>query len=187
MFQGNNLNWAMGWWGTTGFRHYSVSANVGGTENTAPGQLVIAAATHADTSAFYLNGKLQGTGVAGFPATFSLGGLGGFSSEPINGDLAELLIFNRVLSANELSNVQRYVADKYSLYHPNAAWIAAYSAGKKTLIHSGRLSKKQIDALIAANIAISPVTIPGLTGSGPKLHVRADGPLVKDANNLVSH
>lgn len=43
------------------------------------------------------------------------------------GDINEIILFDRVLTAAETLIVEIYLANKWALYHPNAAWFAAYT------------------------------------------------------------
>ncbi|GMV40966.1 MAG: hypothetical protein AMXMBFR64_26820 [Myxococcales bacterium] len=67
----------------------------------------------------------------------------------LTGDLAELLIYDRALGDEDRASVEVYLADRYGLYHPDAAWItgSGYEEGIITMIHAQAWSKAQADAV----------------------------------------
>lgn len=70
--------------------------------------------------------------------------LGGETQDDLknfSGVMYEILIYDRVLSSAEITQVELYLANKWGLYHPQAGWINAYSAWKQVLIHAWKISK----------------------------------------------
>ena len=60
-----------------------------------------------------------------------------------DGQLAELIIYNRSLSDIEINQVEIYLADKWGVYHPDANWItnSGYTTKQQAIIHSLKLNK----------------------------------------------
>jgi hypothetical protein len=69
----------------------------------------------------------------------------------LTGEIAEVLIYDRALAEADLLEVEVYLADRYGLYHPEAAWIGAsgFDAATIALIHENQWSKAE--ALAAQN------------------------------------
>lgn len=70
--------------------------------------------------------------------TIGAGDRGGAVSQWITGSISEILIFNRILTAAEVTQVEVYLADKYRMYHPNATWFnfQEYTAEQISYIHA---------------------------------------------------
>jgi hypothetical protein len=64
------------------------------------------------------------------------------------GELSELLLYDRELGQPELAALEADLADRHGLYHLDAAWIdgSGYSAGLVALIHAEQLTKAEADA-----------------------------------------
>jgi len=100
-----------------GYFYYTQGGTVSSTAN-----LTTSAVTYTHSSgalSFYLNGTANGTATAGGTGQFSenvtLGGtLGGTAWQ---GNISEVLIYNRVLSSTEIQQIQTYINAKY----PSAA------------------------------------------------------------------
>jgi len=101
-----------------------------------------------------------------------------------NGDIGEVLIYNRVLSSTEQQQAEAYLADKYGLYHPDATWPSAYSSAVQSEITRNQWNKSQADAYVAF-LATSPAVPPtglvtwlkadtGVTSSSGKVSQWAD-------------
>ena len=71
----------------------------------------------SSTSTFYLNGAIQGPSVIGMPyarpASYTVGR--SFTYGYFQGNLAEMIIFNRVLKASERANIENYLAIKWGI------------------------------------------------------------------------
>lgn len=63
----------------------------------------------------YVNGTpVASNGSSGLPSTVTLGGSGLFN-EPLAGDIAEVIGFNRVITNDERSAIHQYIRKKYAL------------------------------------------------------------------------
>lgn len=84
-------------------------------------------------SKFYVLGAdaTQTNNLSGYPGTVALGA-GGQFSEPLNGDIAEVVVYTRALTAQERYNLESYLAAKYALAAPAApaAWPTLRSSPK---------------------------------------------------------
>ena len=56
------------------------------------------------------------TSVAGTKYNFSIGQGGQYGGLRFNGKIAEILIFNSVLSTDNITNMETYLNDKYATY-----------------------------------------------------------------------
>jgi hypothetical protein len=97
------------------------------------------------------------------------------------GDMAEILIYNRPLSSTEQQQVEVYLADKYGLYHPNATWPLAYSSAVQTEITRNQWNKTQADAYVTFLAANPPIP-----GAGLALWLKADAGVTADGSGNVS-
>ena len=78
--------------------------------------LVISAIFCGVTSSMYVNGTLKISGTIGLANTTgtTIGCAGGFI-EPLDGDIAELLVYNSVLGSTDRGNVETFLKTKYGL------------------------------------------------------------------------
>ncbi|HEY5791937.1 MAG TPA: chitobiase/beta-hexosaminidase C-terminal domain-containing protein, partial [Chthoniobacterales bacterium] len=97
------------------------------------------------------------------------------------GQIAEVLIYDRILTESERLQVEVYLADKYGMYHPNATWQQAYSAAVQTEITRFKWKRSQADAYVAFLATNPPVPAPGLD-----LWLKADAGVTKDVDGKVS-
>lgn len=65
-------------------------------------------------------------------------------SDEFIGTIAEVRIYNRSLTANEILSISIELADKWGLYHPSANWIKTYDAIDQVMIHAGELNKSEV-------------------------------------------
>lgn len=72
--------------------------------------------------------------------------IGIFSVNPTYyaGHVTEILIYKALLTEVQRGEVETYLADKWGLYHPNAAWIAALPAPQQVAVHAGKLNKDEL-------------------------------------------
>ncbi|MEZ4979098.1 MAG: HYR domain-containing protein, partial [Chitinophagales bacterium] len=119
-----STNWLLGWWGGRVDQFYSQgwvhNPGTGVNQNT-----YIYTGTGdigADSYSLYRNGSLLATNNAGStaPGSISLGGWGTGNTELSNGDVAEVIVYNKVLSANERRALEYYLAQKYGVAGPTA-------------------------------------------------------------------
>ena len=68
----------------------------------------------------YLTTSVTGTGttIAGTPTETSIGKWGGESYAYFDGDIAEILLYNSVLTSGEITQVETYLNTKYAAYSP---------------------------------------------------------------------
>lgn len=85
------------------------------------------------------------------------------------GNLGEVLIYNGVLSSTQRQGVEQYLANKYGVYAPNAAWISGYSSAVQTKINWNQWNKKQADNYVALQ-----TNNPTMLTDGLKLWLKAD-------------
>jgi len=78
------------------------------------------------------------------------------------GNISEILIYNRPLSSIEQQEVEVYLANKYGLYHPDATWPATYTSDVQALIATNQWSKVQADAYVMFAALNPPVPPAGL-------------------------
>lgn len=91
----------------------------------------------------WVNGLYQGN-EGGRQISIGNIGLGDLSRyQEANAVVSELLIYDRALSDQEIGDVNKYLADKYGLYAPNADWVAALPASVKTVVDSNRLDRHE--------------------------------------------
>jgi hypothetical protein len=116
-------NWLHGWWQGNMNQFYSdgwVSAAGGTPANTTPYIYTTTGDIGSDSYALYTDGSLTASSNGGSqpPGSLSLGGWGTGNTEGSNGDVAEVIAYNRVLTANERMAVEKYLSDKYGISGP---------------------------------------------------------------------
>lgn len=97
-------------------------------------------------------GVVRGEGALAMPTRAlrdrSVVGLGSDGLAPFSGSLREVAVWERALSPAELDAVEVALADALGLYHPNAAWIAAWAPADAAVIHANRWNKDQAEAAL---------------------------------------
>ncbi|MDJ0837365.1 MAG: chitobiase/beta-hexosaminidase C-terminal domain-containing protein [Acidobacteriota bacterium] len=102
-------------------------------------------------------------------------------AQGFEGEIAEILLFNRALNADELATIGAYLADKYGLYHPEARWIGDYAGDVQPEIHAGRLDRSQADRLVTL-LASNPQ----IPTRGMSLWLKADAGVETDASGVIA-
>lgn len=117
--QSRSANWLLGLHSSPGFY-----AN-GWVGNGAPsaGDLNVwnLAVGSRDSEAQYLLNGMNYTlskSPSGDPGLLALGGGEGTYNEPVNADIAEILVFDRELSLTERQEIERYLSSRYTLFTP---------------------------------------------------------------------
>ncbi|NQT52552.1 PEP-CTERM sorting domain-containing protein [bacterium] len=113
--QGSN-NWLIGPYNNE-LRHYAAGWVSTGTAVT-PTEFYLAEATNdGAASLFRVDGvnRTTSSSPTGVPGTIHLGGSGAFPAELLNGDMAEVLVYDRALTNRESNRVGMYFQDKYGL------------------------------------------------------------------------
>lgn len=91
-------------------------------------------AQNADPIAIYINGSLSGEAATGTPnvkdGDLRVGYWG--TGYPMKGDIAELIIYNRKITASERASVQSYLMGKYSLQSFNSCASKTVNTGQCT-------------------------------------------------------
>jgi len=104
--------------------HYANGWVASQGENPASnGEFAIAGATNnGSASAFYVNAtnETDNSSYVGTPESLCLGGstgngVCGAYNEPLVGDIAEIIIYNRVLTGNELTTLECYLSSKWDI------------------------------------------------------------------------
>ena len=132
----------------------------------------------------YKNGAVSASTAGGSPnsvtRTSNFIGKSNWADSLFQGDICELIIYNRPLTSGEREQVEGYLADRYGLYSPSSTWPSAYSSDIQTLITSNQWSKAQADAYVTF-AASSPVPASGLS-----LWLKADAGVTADGSGNVS-
>ncbi|MEJ0000930.1 MAG: chitobiase/beta-hexosaminidase C-terminal domain-containing protein [Verrucomicrobiota bacterium] len=115
---------------------------------------------------FYLNGNSNGTSTdstSAISSSLTIGSLLNYTSYlGWDGNVAEVLIYNRILTTTERQQVELYLANKYLTYAPGAAWISAYPSDVQSQINQNQWTKAQADKYV--QLAQSLPVVAGLTG-----------------------
>jgi hypothetical protein len=173
----------------------TTSHDIGGGD-AAPGTgvYVVDAATLATDGtdiAFYRNGVETGTATTSGTDDVNPGfSVGSYVNNSINweGNVAEVLVYNRVLTGDEMNQVMVYLADKYGLYNTSATWPLAYSSDVQALITTNQWSKAQADAYVAfqASLATFAADNPNMVTDGLVAWLSSDTNVTSDSSGNVS-
>ncbi len=112
--------------------------------------------------------------------TRSLIAKGSFRAQNFEGTVAEIILFNRALTQGEHDAVAVYLADKYGMYHPEAAWIGNYDAATRDIIHRDHLTEELAEGMVDFQLAGQPLPAEGL-----QLWLRADAGVTTDVDGRV--
>ena len=123
-------DWYLGWSDLKKDVFYTGKSVAPGVRNRYTSMIYTASANGASQN-LWGNGVLLGsttTGGANVPQYISLGGVEGHGlvSKGGKGEIAELLVYNRVLTANERVLIEKYLAEKYSIDGPSGAGSYSY-------------------------------------------------------------
>ncbi|MFM8335040.1 MAG: glycine-rich domain-containing protein, partial [Opitutaceae bacterium] len=130
IFNGDGQNWLAGFWnGSRGVAHFNswltgATANVG----TVTDWLLSTSYPSGGTSYYRADGVQRGTG----GSYHNLPLLTTNTSEPSDYQIAEVLIYDRVLAANEIAEVERYLSLTYGLSAARGFVQFPYAHGKST-------------------------------------------------------
>jgi hypothetical protein len=157
------INWLMGCWGgNQNVMHNNawLTASSGPTPDNLP-HMYSATSTGA-TTVFYDFGVALASGAGGSSALgrLQINGYSNGLNETSDGDAAEIIIYNRVLTAAERQKVEGYLAYKYNLQVPLASMQAAQSfpIGANTANYQG------VDAAGNTGSTTSTVTVSSYPG-----------------------
>jgi hypothetical protein len=158
-----NQNWLLGYWGGGQNVMYAegwVAGSAGPTPDNLP-HMYSATGTGALTT-FYDFGNVIASNAGGVfaPNRLQLNSYSGGLGESSDGDVAEVIIYNRVLTAAERQKVEGYLAYKYNLQVPLASMQAAQSfpVGANTANYQG------VDAAGNTGSTTSTVTVSSYPG-----------------------
>jgi hypothetical protein len=120
-FSAKNNNWLMGHWSSSTVKHYAegwVTDDNGSEQSDTNWRIYAATGNYSgDSWAFYVNGQLEtgpnSNGVNG-PNGFAIGSYQG-SSEFSNSHISNLLVYNRVLTATEISQNYSALKGRYGI------------------------------------------------------------------------
>ena len=118
---------------------------------------------------YYRNGTQTSQGTVGGVSTPNPG----INVTGWQGDLAEVLVYDHLLSPTEIQQVTVYLANKYGLYYPNVAWISNYPSAVQTRINQNQWSEAQANAYVA-NLATLNANNPEMLTQGLAVWLRAD-------------
>ncbi len=164
-----STNWLLGYWGGYQNQHYANNwiSNPAASPNTSAHMYsVTSTGSGASGTTFYDYGNVIATGTAGGPnqpGVIQLNGWNNGLSEMSSGEIAEVIYYNRVLSAAERQIVEGYLAYKYNMQAPLASMQAfqTYAAGSSTVNFRG--------ADAAGNTSSATQTFTGVTYPGPSV------------------
>ncbi|PTY00483.1 hypothetical protein DB346_15800 [Verrucomicrobia bacterium LW23] len=145
------------------------------------------------TNAVYTNGVLSATANATGDLYYgnatskdvSIGALlySGGITDPLIGDIGEVIIYNRALSPAERAQVEGYLADRYGVYHASAAWPQAYDTDTQQHIALLQLNKQQADAYVLFKSINTEAAVPEY---GLAVWLRADEGVTTDGAGKIS-
>jgi hypothetical protein len=158
--EGTSQRNAMRFESTAGsIRYLSRTADAGGltsTGHTNTNYQIIMGRRSGTTQALAVNGGAEATNENGQDepdiSRLYIGSRGDIDAF-LTGGIAELLFYNRSLSAAERNIVGLYLANKWGLYYPGAAWLSAFSSVEQELIASQKLTKEVATALFSSVVA----------------------------------
>ena len=110
------------------------------------------------------------------------------------GGIAEILIYNRVLTPSEILKVNLYLANKYGIWISGAQWINSYSRWQQVLINAWQINKDDAFTNTTANpfaaiydpsaAALGSTTSLADTGRGVNTAIEATNPPVNTASAI---
>jgi hypothetical protein len=124
-----------------------------------------------------------------YPRNLTIGSAGDQEYYPYNwtnwnffqGDIAEIMVYNRVLSTSEQNQVTQYLADKYQFYSPSATWPQSYTSAVQAEIAANGWTKTQADNYVALLASNPPIPTTGLG-----VWLKADQSVNVDGSNNVT-
>ncbi len=141
-----------------------------------------------------INNGVATTGAGGLAATGIdrgfIGAAPGLTNSLIGG-IAEILIYNRALTAAEITQVNMYLANKYGIWMSGANWINSYTPWQQMLINAWQINKDNAFTNTTANpfaaiydptaAALGSTTSLADTGRGVNTATEATNPPVNTA------
>ena len=138
--------------------------------------------SNASNITYYRNGsQTSGPSVVGGITNPNAGITAGLSW---HGDIAEVLVYDRLLSPTELQQIGVYLANKYGLYHPQATWPFSYPAAVQTRIFQNQWSKAQADAYVSS-YATLVANNPSMLTRGLAVWLKGDAQLAHTGSNVT--
>ena len=129
------------------------ASSVTNTSLSTDSSLAVTSLTYSQstsTASFYFNGNSNGTATlsaTNVSAGLTIGSLLYYGAYlPWNGNIAEVIVYNRVLTSTERQQVELYLANKYLMYAPGASWISSYTSDVQALINANQWGKSQADS-----------------------------------------
>jgi hypothetical protein len=168
-------------------RYASGTGDVEAAALLAPGRWQILGVIHEPGGAATLV-RDDLTSVAMLPAPVAalrtVNAIGGGAAASFAGEVAELLVYDRALGPAEQAEVVLALANRFGIYHPNAAWIASggYAPEAQDLIHANRWSQDEADAWVLFDAAYGAT---GVSGVGLAAWLRADVGVGTDGGGAV--
>ena len=159
--------------GPASLRYGAGLSGVEAPKGLVPGRFQIVAAVHDATGVSVERGGVQvASGALPLPpAVLRTANRVGSGAAPFTGELATLMVWSRPLTTGELDAVTLWLADRYGLFHPSAAWIASYPQDVVDRIVAERWSQAEADAWAAFG---GPATDAGIPGAGIALWLRGE-------------
>ena len=67
----------------------------------------------------------------------------GGNTGQFQGDIVEVLLYDRALDDREMEKLETYLSERYGVYMPQAPWIAAEEKAMRVAVHHDRLARHQ--------------------------------------------
>ena len=172
-------------------RYRAGAATVDAIGGLAPDRFMVVGVNHAADGTVTLtrDGQVLGTGQAALPSdalrTLAGFGLGPVTGQAFGGHVAEVLVHRAALSPGERAAVEMYLANKYGLYHPLAAWISGsgLAADVIDVVHANQWSLAETQAWLAFDDLFGDGAVPGVELA---LWLRADDGVTVDGAGRVT-
>ncbi|MEZ5006978.1 MAG: T9SS type A sorting domain-containing protein [Chitinophagales bacterium] len=160
-------NWLMGWWGGYRDRMYADGWVNSGPNTNILDPYIYSVSGSGSLTSFYRNGSLVASNASGVsaPGIISLGGWGTGNTELSNGDVAEVIVYNKVLTNEERQIVERYLASKYAISGPSPLYTYAWSPGGASTEDRTGLSNGTYSVTVTTESC--PTTLPGIAVTQP--------------------
>lgn len=177
-----STNWLMGYWGSYQDVYFAggwVIGSVGPTpDNTAK---IYSSSRNAGSYSLFKNGNLLASNSNGTasPGALQLNGWYGNNSEYSDGDIAEVIVYDRELTSEERLRVEKYLSNKYNITINNPDgytynWSNSSTAQDLSALNPGTYSVTVTDAMGCSTTASTVIeegpaipAVPSTSNTGP--------------------